>query len=369
MKHEDQTAWTQEPLVAEDGVPITAAVESRPNSPREGHSPTEAFSRALKRAVDEGSPSHGRPEPGWASIPGVADHTAGHLPPGNSPSTGPSTTKQRSAGSASELNVAAPDFGVLMAPDSGVHHEPQPAEDKPPQIEHAPIEPGSITGAGHGTPVEGLGSRPVRVEIPSSGAQSQGPTMVPEGSRGQSRTGSEGLIAGHPGPVGLTTLIASIASGGDGGGSSGAPRQGTSSAISDRPIDAVGLPGVNPVADQLAFAPGTPESAESASGASPYSVNIHESSIASSAFGPVLAGNVGSGHGGGSDLPTAGGAEGGGHSSQDTWSGLSTQEGTDQANGSALDLSKTNDLLQQLLDEFRKGRQPFLPINDRNSSL
>ena len=37
--------------------------------------------------------------------------------------------------------------------------------------------------------------------------------------------------------------------------------------------------------------------------------------------------------------------------------------------GSSLDLSKTNDLLQQLLDEVRKGRQPFLPMNDRNSSF
>jgi hypothetical protein len=36
---------------------------------------------------------------------------------------------------------------------------------------------------------------------------------------------------------------------------------------------------------------------------------------------------------------------------------------------SSLDVSKTNDLLQQLIDEVRKGRQPFLPMNDRNSSF
>jgi hypothetical protein len=34
-----------------------------------------------------------------------------------------------------------------------------------------------------------------------------------------------------------------------------------------------------------------------------------------------------------------------------------------------LDLSRTNELLQQLLDEVRRGRQPFLPVNDRGSRL
>lgn len=37
--------------------------------------------------------------------------------------------------------------------------------------------------------------------------------------------------------------------------------------------------------------------------------------------------------------------------------------------GTAIDLSKTNELLQQLLDEVRRGKQPFLPLNDRSSSL
>jgi hypothetical protein len=37
--------------------------------------------------------------------------------------------------------------------------------------------------------------------------------------------------------------------------------------------------------------------------------------------------------------------------------------------GPAIDLTKTNDLLQQLLDEVRRGRQPFLPLGDRNSAF
>jgi hypothetical protein len=37
-----------------------------------------------------------------------------------------------------------------------------------------------------------------------------------------------------------------------------------------------------------------------------------------------------------------------------------------ESRGTSADLTKTNDLLQQLLDEVRKGRPPFLPMNDRN---
>ncbi len=42
----------------------------------------------------------------------------------------------------------------------------------------------------------------------------------------------------------------------------------------------------------------------------------------------------------------------------------------DQAGGgaAAVDLSRTNELLQQLLDEVRKGRQTFLPVGDRNNT-
>jgi hypothetical protein len=38
-------------------------------------------------------------------------------------------------------------------------------------------------------------------------------------------------------------------------------------------------------------------------------------------------------------------------------------------NGAALDLSRTNDLLQQLLDEVRRGSQRYLPMSDRNTSF
>ena len=37
--------------------------------------------------------------------------------------------------------------------------------------------------------------------------------------------------------------------------------------------------------------------------------------------------------------------------------------------GPAIELSRTNELLQQLLDEVRRGRQPFLPVGDRNAGF
>ena len=48
--------------------------------------------------------------------------------------------------------------------------------------------------------------------------------------------------------------------------------------------------------------------------------------------------------------------------------GSSSSPLTTSESSSGSDLSKTNELLQQLLDEFRKSRQGYLPLNDRNSS-
>jgi hypothetical protein len=55
--------------------------------------------------------------------------------------------------------------------------------------------------------------------------------------------------------------------------------------------------------------------------------------------------------------------------SSDLASGLANSSSVAQDRGASFDLSKTNELLQQLLDEVRKERQPFLPSSDRNSSF
>lgn len=41
----------------------------------------------------------------------------------------------------------------------------------------------------------------------------------------------------------------------------------------------------------------------------------------------------------------------------------------DPSTGQGADLTRTNELLEQLLDEYRKSQQSYLPLNDRNSSL
>lgn len=42
---------------------------------------------------------------------------------------------------------------------------------------------------------------------------------------------------------------------------------------------------------------------------------------------------------------------------------------SDSSGGQGSDLSRTNELLQQLLDEYRKNQQSYLPLNDRNTSM
>ena len=80
---------------------------------------------------------------------------------------------------------------------------------------------------------------------------------------------------------------------------------------------------------------------------------------------------------GGNGLATDGGAAaddlGGGtgvgaaNPSLDPFRGASSAARTARDDAAALDLARTNDLLQQLLDEARKGRTSFLPTHDRNS--
>jgi hypothetical protein len=49
--------------------------------------------------------------------------------------------------------------------------------------------------------------------------------------------------------------------------------------------------------------------------------------------------------------------------------GRATQMSVDGGLNPALDLSKTNELLQMLLDEVRKGKEPFLPLVNRDTSF
>lgn len=46
---------------------------------------------------------------------------------------------------------------------------------------------------------------------------------------------------------------------------------------------------------------------------------------------------------------------------------MSAPAGGSSGAGASMEQSKTNELLQQLLDEVRRGRQPFLPLHDRDA--
>ena len=134
---------------------------------------------------------------------------------------------------------------------------------------------------------------------------------------------------------------------------------------------AVDLPGLLTLADQSAIGSGATDTTERTSGTSSSFVTLDPSPVTTGAFGPISAGPSGSGYG---DVPSPSDTTWGRQDSvaaspaADAMPGQTVPSMADPASGPAFDLSKTNELLQQLLDEVRKGHQPFLPHNDRNAS-
>jgi hypothetical protein len=64
-----------------------------------------------------------------------------------------------------------------------------------------------------------------------------------------------------------------------------------------------------------------------------------------------------------------GSAESNGQPTEGLTPGQAFSSPSGRDNGPAIDLSRTNDLLQQLLDEVRRGSQRYLPMSDRNTSF
>lgn len=367
MNNEDLTVLGSDPLVAQEGATINPRPEDAAEPLRAGRAPTQTFSRALKAALDRVSPVSGRTEPGWGTTPEVAGLAAGRVPAENGPRAGSdaATTGPGTGGSLPDLNALSPGLAALLAAEPAGAHESGPTEGDTTHLGGVAPSGGAADG-GAGSPAGEAGARQGTPWAWSTSDRNQGPTAAPGGPAGTAGAWPGGPVAGHPGPTDLISLAASATGGRDAGWPAGDHGRDTATAPPDRPGGAVALPGVNPVADQLAFTPGAP----GAAGASPYSVDVPESSVGSTAFGPVLSGAVapGPGYGGPPGLAASGADEGGGRAS-DSWAGLPSPEGADPANGPAMDLSRTNELLQQLLDEVRRGRQPFLPVNDRNTSL
>lgn len=136
----------------------------------------------------------------------------------------------------------------------------------------------------------------------------------------------------------------------------------------DRVGDDAPLPG--PFADQLQAANG-PSAFGGGPGVGATPPAEPDYAVAApNAFSPLLGGATPTGPDLGGDPTVGSGASDG---SLPRGAGLnpfgrSNATPADQAGGAAADLSRTNELLQQLLDEVRKGRQPFLPVGDRNNT-
>ena len=101
----------------------------------------------------------------------------------------------------------------------------------------------------------------------------------------------------------------------------------------------------------------------------PLVVNVDRSSLGFGGFESLLNGDNPSNQAG-TALGWGGLSDSGGlgENASETYGGSprATMSPGETTNTAGVDLSKTNELLQQLLEEVRRGRTPFLPLNDRN---
>lgn len=367
MNNDDQFLRDQEPLAARDGFNHPAAPDPKPENPRAEGYFSEAFAEALKGTVRSGATSRGTTLAAWESIPSIGDFRAGEFPhEGKNP---PIPTTQAVGGPAFDVNAGDAGLGDLLTVGPVRPDDSLPVDDGRIAIDRGPL--GSVSAL---RPYFGeVNPRREGDRIRHPGGPDQGAGAMLEGSAGAFTSGRQDSLSNPFGPVDLFRLAAPELGASIGAASSDPPGTDSGSSLLDRPKGAFGLPGVNLIADQLALATGSLESANQASGPSPYSIDVHESAGSSTAFGPVLSGAGGSASGVGSTpgAPEISGAVGRSISSasSDAWFGQAGSEGVDSGNGSSPDLSRTNELLQHLLDEVRKGRQPFLPLNDRNPSV
>ena len=132
--------------------------------------------------------------------------------------------------------------------------------------------------------------------------------------------------------------------------------------------DIIDLPNRNMLVEQVGSSHDWPVSESRSSSESPFAVSLDGPNRATSAFGELLSGAIVPAYRDTSATIAVGNDQRDSQisSAADSWSN-SVPWSTDQANGSLIDLSKTNELLQQLIDEVRRGGQSFLPLNDRNS--
>lgn len=346
--HDDRRL--ESPEILAGGVPGPARVLPEPASWWPGPSSPEAFSRALVSAMNSQTPSALQAKPSRDSI----------APPQGStiPSVDPTT--------------AWPGLGALLAGDPSPLHEARPGENASLPVDLGVPGRGGPPGGGPGVPFRWPASPPIG-----------GPVMIDARERGEGgspEVGSQRLsieqdrsLASKLGVSGPAPGSTPPAGGPNGLNSPGTTLAGAGGPPTDRQTEGrvgVNLPGLVTLANQSTFGSGATDPQDRPFETLSSFVNLDPSPVAAGAFGPVLAGPGGSGYG--NFLPAldaAGGRQESPASSPtaDAVPGQEVPMTADPAGGPALDLSKTNELLQQLLDEVRKGHQSFLPLDDRNS--
>lgn len=340
-------------------------------------SPPEGFAGVLKGALETGPAPAAPNEASWGSIPCIAGLVSG-APSRRADSTPPRPASTRLSTDAPPASATTPvrdDIHNLLTGGAAYGPDPHPGEDGTPggegttplpQPSRPPSRIGSENIALVGQPsdgttgmiVQGLGTAPwvdSTAGVPSrlAGVLVPGTTAVPGadsvlGSRlgapaveGTSRAGLEGSVAARPdGPIVGVTGIESPSVPSDAGVFAFGPGPGPGEATVQPPNDAPFLfDGNNPSGgpDGLGpdfLVPGGPGA-------------FYQPGIDGTSGGP--------------DSPRS-------DPTLDLTPGTAASAPVGQSDGPVLDLSKTNDLLQQLLDEVRKGRQTFLPATDRNAA-
>ena len=354
--HDSSKGASEAPLIRTDAGAVTS----------------EGFSNALERAVSTPMGHGGRDQVSWGVIPGLSNVIRGRAD--GAPGTTPSATERRGArdgvGEASiDVRSARLILGDMVSGNPASHDELHPSE-------------GAWMRREPGSPVPAL-SRPgeFRSPLPSASPRSDDPRIESGPSR-------ELIAAGFP------THPASTDTGGSRPpfvGMDGRTPRGDSSlsalfrgAPLGPPPPSVSMMDLGQAAgSQTAMAPSGLDRFVSGSlsldgstglgGVSPFLGEGDLHSAGSSTIDPAIAGLAFLGQDGFVQSPDA--LRERGQGSIPLGAAGSTPFGqfgsvSDAADrGSSFDLSKTNDLLQQLLDEVRKGHQPFLPMNDRNSNF
>lgn len=376
MTSEDNTfRWDDAPRPTSEDSLGSSQSGPRRSGFDEGRIPSEAFAKALKDAVNSGGLPTGGSATSWNAAAGLAGLSRRPSPQENRaspPAAGGPLPAQSPSRLAIESSAILTGLGGLLTGDPRALQEALPVENSLPPTGLRDTRQDRGPNAAGGLSVGMVPPRPSD-SLPSLDAALAVKGRTDPGLQGSSTIGQDRSLVNELGAFGILSGPAQAPVGPEAGDSSSTPgsvlRSGSQESLFVGRV-ADNLPLANSIADRMILGAGSPEPEDRTQVTPPFIVNLDHSSIAAGPFGPAFAGTGGSSYGG--LTPAQGVAAGGDDSiltppSVDPASGQSAPTGVDPANSAAFDLSRTNEILQQLLDEIRRGHQTFLPNNDRNS--